>query len=135
MGAFSGKNWDCVDWGGAHPLTHTHVSFVHLLLTVHTTHVNARVHHPNKQVGYDYLVVAAGLQINWDKIKGLPETIGGWVGGWGVSCVRGRGVDRCTSGLDRSIAWTCTRECVLTLTPPPHRTAPHRREERRGVGV
>ena len=28
------------------------------------------------KVGYDYLIVAAGLQIDWDKIKGLPETIG-----------------------------------------------------------
>lgn len=29
-----------------------------------------------KTVGYDYLVVAAGIQINWDQIKGLPESLG-----------------------------------------------------------
>ncbi len=28
------------------------------------------------KIGYDYLVVAAGIQIDWDKIKGLPEAIG-----------------------------------------------------------
>ncbi|OZJ03087.1 hypothetical protein BZG36_03901 [Bifiguratus adelaidae] len=27
-------------------------------------------------VGYEYLVVAAGIQINWDKIKGLKEALG-----------------------------------------------------------
>jgi sulfide:quinone oxidoreductase len=27
-------------------------------------------------VGYEYLVVATGLECNWDKIKGLPETLG-----------------------------------------------------------
>ena len=29
-----------------------------------------------KTVGYDYLVVAAGIQINWDQIKGLKESLG-----------------------------------------------------------
>ncbi|MCB1025090.1 MAG: NAD(P)/FAD-dependent oxidoreductase [Acidobacteria bacterium] len=29
-----------------------------------------------KKIEYDYLVVAAGIQINWDKVKGLPEAIG-----------------------------------------------------------
>ena len=29
-----------------------------------------------KTVGYDYLVVAPGIQIDWDKIKGLPESLG-----------------------------------------------------------
>ncbi|KAJ8662496.1 hypothetical protein O0I10_001456 [Lichtheimia ornata] len=29
-----------------------------------------------KTVGYDYLVVAAGIQINWDQVKGLPESLG-----------------------------------------------------------
>ncbi|KAI9497977.1 hypothetical protein BDB00DRAFT_802896 [Zychaea mexicana] len=29
-----------------------------------------------KTVGYDYLVVAAGIQINWEQIKGLKETLG-----------------------------------------------------------
>ncbi|HWO99100.1 MAG TPA: FAD/NAD(P)-binding oxidoreductase [Methylococcus sp.] len=29
-----------------------------------------------KEVGYDYLIVAMGLQIDWDKIKGLPESLG-----------------------------------------------------------
>ncbi|GIW91439.1 MAG: hypothetical protein KatS3mg109_1871 [Pirellulaceae bacterium] len=28
------------------------------------------------EVGYDYLVVAAGLKIYWDKVTGLKETIG-----------------------------------------------------------
>lgn len=27
-------------------------------------------------ISYDYLVVAAGIQINWDQIKGLPEALG-----------------------------------------------------------
>jgi sulfide:quinone oxidoreductase len=27
-------------------------------------------------VGYDYLVVASGIQINWSKIKGLKEALG-----------------------------------------------------------
>ncbi|KAI8143820.1 hypothetical protein BJV82DRAFT_609551 [Fennellomyces sp. T-0311] len=27
-------------------------------------------------VGYDYLVVAAGIQINWDQVKGLQEALG-----------------------------------------------------------
>ncbi|KAG2204703.1 hypothetical protein INT47_011999 [Mucor saturninus] len=27
-------------------------------------------------VGYDYLVVAAGIQINWDKVKGLKQALG-----------------------------------------------------------
>ena len=26
-------------------------------------------------MGYDYLVVAAGIQINWDQIKGLKESV------------------------------------------------------------
>lgn len=29
-----------------------------------------------EEVGYDYLVVAAGIQIDWNKIKGLEETLG-----------------------------------------------------------
>ncbi len=28
------------------------------------------------KIAYDFLVVAAGIQIDWDKIKGLPEAIG-----------------------------------------------------------
>lgn len=28
------------------------------------------------QIGYDYLVIAAGLQLNWHKVKGLKETLG-----------------------------------------------------------
>ena len=26
-------------------------------------------------VGYDYLIVAAGIQVNWDNIKGLKEAL------------------------------------------------------------
>lgn len=29
-----------------------------------------------EEVGYDYLIVAAGIQINWSAIKGLEETLG-----------------------------------------------------------
>jgi len=29
-----------------------------------------------QKIGYDYLVVATGLECRWDKIKGLPETLG-----------------------------------------------------------
>lgn len=29
-----------------------------------------------KDIGYEYLVVAPGIQIDWDKIKGLPEALG-----------------------------------------------------------
>ncbi|MER3429507.1 MAG: pyridine nucleotide-disulfide oxidoreductase [Blastocatellia bacterium] len=29
-----------------------------------------------KQIGYNYLVVCPGIQIDWEKIKGLPESIG-----------------------------------------------------------
>lgn len=41
-----------------------------------------------RQVGYDQLVVAAGLQINWGKIKGLPETIGACVRASVYGCMR-----------------------------------------------
>ena len=30
----------------------------------------------NTSVGYDYLVVAPGIQLNWHEIKGLKETLG-----------------------------------------------------------
>lgn len=29
-----------------------------------------------KEISYDYLVIACGLQIDWNKVKGLPETLG-----------------------------------------------------------
>jgi sulfide:quinone oxidoreductase len=29
-----------------------------------------------EQVTYDYMVVCCGIQLNWDQIKGLPETLG-----------------------------------------------------------
>ncbi|KAI9304877.1 hypothetical protein BJ944DRAFT_240161 [Cunninghamella echinulata] len=29
-----------------------------------------------EKIGYDYLVVAAGIQINWDQVKGLKEALG-----------------------------------------------------------
>jgi sulfide:quinone oxidoreductase len=32
--------------------------------------------HSGKQISYDYLVVAAGIQIDWHAIKGLPEALG-----------------------------------------------------------
>ncbi len=32
--------------------------------------------HSGDTIGYDYLVVAMGIQIDWDKIKGLKESIG-----------------------------------------------------------
>lgn len=38
-----------------------------------TNHLKTR---DGKKIGYDYLVVAPGLQIDWHKIKGLPEALG-----------------------------------------------------------
>ena len=35
-----------------------------------------RVDLDNGSVTYDYLIVAPGIQLNWNAIKGLPETIG-----------------------------------------------------------
>jgi len=29
-----------------------------------------------KQIGYDYLILAPGIQLDWHKVKGLPEAIG-----------------------------------------------------------
>lgn len=29
-----------------------------------------------KKIGYDFLVVAAGIQLDWNKVKGLPEALG-----------------------------------------------------------
>jgi len=37
---------------------------------------NTVVTKSGKRIEYDFLVVAAGIQIDWHKIKGLPETIG-----------------------------------------------------------
>jgi sulfide:quinone oxidoreductase len=37
---------------------------------------NAVVTREGKRVSYDFLVVAPGIQIDWDKVKGLPEAIG-----------------------------------------------------------
>ncbi len=37
---------------------------------------NAVITEEGTQVTYDYLVIAAGIQIDWGKIKGLPETLG-----------------------------------------------------------
>lgn len=37
---------------------------------------NALVTRAGTRVGYDYLIVAAGIQINWGQIKGLQEAIG-----------------------------------------------------------
>ena len=54
-------------------------------------------------MGYDHLVVAAGLQINWGKIKGLPETIG--------ACVR---LIMVTVG--RVVGGSCF-ECVVRVYP------------------
>src|SRR5581483_7987024 len=30
----------------------------------------------NEEVNYEYLIVAPGIQLNWDEIKGLKETLG-----------------------------------------------------------
>ncbi len=37
---------------------------------------NAVVTKGGKRVEYDFLVVAAGIQLDWNKVKGLPEAIG-----------------------------------------------------------
>jgi len=37
---------------------------------------NSLVTRDGRRITYDWLVVAAGIQINWDGIKGLPESIG-----------------------------------------------------------
>lgn len=37
---------------------------------------NAVVTESGKKIGYDFLVVAAGIQIDWNKVKGLSEAIG-----------------------------------------------------------
>jgi sulfide:quinone oxidoreductase len=37
---------------------------------------NVVVTQGGKRVGYDYLIVAAGIQIDWEKVKGLKEAIG-----------------------------------------------------------
>jgi len=37
---------------------------------------NQVVTESGKRIGYDFLVVCPGIQIDWDKIKGLPESIG-----------------------------------------------------------
>jgi sulfide:quinone oxidoreductase len=37
---------------------------------------NAVMTRSGRVVGYDYLIVAPGIQINWDRVKGLKETIG-----------------------------------------------------------
>lgn len=37
---------------------------------------NQVVTNSGKRIGYDFLVVCPGIQIDWDKIKGLPESIG-----------------------------------------------------------
>jgi len=39
-------------------------------------HENAVLTTANGKISYDFLIVAPGIQIDWDKIKGLPETIG-----------------------------------------------------------
>lgn len=37
---------------------------------------NAVLTAQDKKIAYDFLVVAPGIQIDWDRVKGLPETIG-----------------------------------------------------------
>ena len=37
---------------------------------------NTIITHSGQKITYDWLVVTAGIQINWDKIKGLKESIG-----------------------------------------------------------
>jgi len=41
--------------------------------TPETNYVTLR---SGEKIGYDYMVVAAGIQLNWDKIDGLPEALG-----------------------------------------------------------
>eukprot|EP00906_Rhabdomonas_costata_P017055 RCo024540 len=38
--------------------------------------INTVVSEDGREFTYDYLVVAAGMQMNWDKIPGLKETLG-----------------------------------------------------------
>jgi len=37
---------------------------------------NALVTESGKKIEYEYLVVAAGIQLDWAKVKGLPEALG-----------------------------------------------------------
>lgn len=37
---------------------------------------NAILTKGGKRIAYDFLIVAAGIQLDWDKVKGLPEAIG-----------------------------------------------------------
>jgi len=37
---------------------------------------NTVITESGKRIGYDFLVVAAGIQLDWGKVKGLPETLG-----------------------------------------------------------
>ncbi|HEY8503484.1 MAG TPA: FAD/NAD(P)-binding oxidoreductase [Gemmataceae bacterium] len=37
---------------------------------------NALLTRDGRRIAYDYLIVAAGIQINWDQVKGLKENIG-----------------------------------------------------------
>lgn len=37
---------------------------------------NTVVTESGQKIGYDFLVVAAGIQLDWEKVKGLPEVIG-----------------------------------------------------------
>lgn len=37
---------------------------------------NAVVTESGKKIGYDFLVVAAGIKLDWEKVKGLPEALG-----------------------------------------------------------
>ncbi len=32
--------------------------------------------HDGKTIGYDYLIVCPGIQLNWNQVEGLPETLG-----------------------------------------------------------
>ncbi len=52
------------------------VSWIKGLATAIEPRENAIVLADGRRIGYDYLIVACGLQLDWDKIEGLPQTLG-----------------------------------------------------------